>query len=156
MKFLVRSAAIGVSVAACGGSVAIPPPASTGGSTSSHSTTASSTASGHGGHAGAGSSGNGGALSGCTSDADCLAGETCNTSAGACVGTVAETCHQCACIDVLSMGGCANVCDMAENGTTIPNFCNGVPALPQCAKCLAGSCGGIPDPPDPNKPSACM
>jgi hypothetical protein len=95
---------------------------------------------------------------GCLSDADCLPGETCDTATGICMGTPVNgpSCHQCACIDLLSMGGCANVCDMAQNGTSTPNFCNGVAALPQCAKCLVDNCGTIANPPNPADPSACM
>jgi hypothetical protein len=54
------------------------------------------------------------------------------------------------------MGGCANVCKMGLNGTSTPNFCDGVSALPQCSKCLTDNCGGITDPPNPTMPSACM
>ena len=92
----------------------------------------------------------------CVSDADCAAGETCDTATGTCVGTNVPSCQQCACIDLLSMGGCANVCKMGLNGTSTPNFCDGVAALPQCAKCLADLCGSLPNPPNPSNPSACM
>jgi Cys-rich repeat protein len=97
-------------------------------------------------------------FAGCTADADCLAGETCDTTSGLCMGTptTEPSCQQCACTDILSMGGCANVCKMSLNGTTTPNFCDGVAALPQCAKCLSDNCGGITDPPDPTDPSTCM
>jgi Cys-rich repeat protein len=98
------------------------------------------------------------AFSGCLTDADCLAGETCDTATGVCTGTpVTEpSCQQCACQDVLAMGGCANLCKMGLNGTTTPNFCDGVSALPQCAQCLSDNCGSITNPPDPNSPAACM
>jgi hypothetical protein len=52
------------------------------------------------------------------------------------------------------MGGCADVC--SGSNLPVPNFCDGVPALPQCAKCLADQCGTILDPPDPSNPAACM
>jgi hypothetical protein len=65
------------------------------------------------------------------------------------------TCHQCACEDKLANGGCADVCDMTQNGTNTPNFCNGVNALPQCAKCLQDVCGALPDAPDPTDPTTC-
>jgi hypothetical protein len=59
-------------------------------------------------------------------------------------------------MDILSMGGCANVCKMGLNGTSTPNFCDGVAALPQCSKCLTDNCGGITNKPDPSSPSTCM
>jgi hypothetical protein len=60
-------------------------------------------------------------------------------------------------VDLLSMGGCANVCDSAQNGNpSTPNFCNSHAALPQCAKCLTDNCGGISGPPDTTDPSSCM
>jgi hypothetical protein len=95
---------------------------------------------------------------GCQADTDCLAGETCDTSNGTCGGTptTAPGCKQCACVDLLSAGGCANVCDDAQNGTSTPNFCNGTNALPQCAKCLMDNCSGASTPPVATDPSACM
>jgi hypothetical protein len=30
------------------------------------------------------------------------------------------------------------------SGASTPNFCNGVEALPQCAACIAASCGSDP------------
>jgi hypothetical protein len=81
---------------------------------------------------------------GCKSDADCQPGETCDTATGACTGapTTVISCQQCACINLLSMGGCANLCDSAQNGNPgSPNFCNMHAALPQCAKCLIDNCG---------------
>jgi hypothetical protein len=47
----------------------------------------------------------------------------------------------CACDTLLSGGGCGDICDMAKNGTTTPNFCNGVAALSQCTNCLMANCG---------------
>jgi Cys-rich repeat protein len=95
--------------------------------------------------------------SGCLSDAECLPGEICDTATGACIGgELPAGCRQCACVDLLSMGGCADICKMGRNGTTTPNFCDGVAALPQCARCLADNCGGITSPPDPSNPSACL
>jgi Cys-rich repeat protein len=96
---------------------------------------------------------------GCLADTDCLAGETCDSTTGVCTGTptTEPSCHQCACIDILSAGGCANLCDSAQNGNpNTPNFCNGVSALPQCAKCLTDNCGGITSPPEPTDPGACQ
>jgi hypothetical protein len=97
-------------------------------------------------------------VGGCSRDADCLQGEICNTVTGMCTVPPGpdHQCHQCACVDLLSEGGCANICDMAQSGTSTPNFCNGVAALPQCAKCLAANCSGITDPPHPSDPAACM
>jgi len=46
----------------------------------------------------------------------------------------------CACVTLLSGGGCADVCEMALEGTTTPNFCDGAPALSQCAMCLSTQC----------------
>jgi hypothetical protein len=121
------------------------------------------TASGKGGGpasgTGGGTAGAGGDCAcGCTSDNDCLAGLTCDTSTGVCMGTpINVTCHQCACVDVLSTGGCGDVCSMALNGTKTPNFCDGVPALHKCAQCLMDRCGnlGAENPPNPTDPSAC-
>jgi hypothetical protein len=41
---------------------------------------------------------------------------------------------------------------MGLNGTATPNFCDGVAALPQCAKCLMDSCPSA----DPAHPAACQ
>jgi Cys-rich repeat protein len=97
-------------------------------------------------------------FAGCMSDSECLAGKTCDSSTGVCIGTPTTEpgCKQCACMDVLAMGGCANVCKMGLNGTSTPNFCDGVNALPVCAKCLKDNCGGITNPPVATDPSACM
>jgi Cys-rich repeat protein len=93
----------------------------------------------------------------CANDAECLAGLYCDTTTGMCKGTnEAASCRKCACIYPVSMGGCANVCEMGLNGTSTPNFCDGVPALAQCAKCLANLCGSLSPPPDPSNPAACM
>jgi hypothetical protein len=50
------------------------------------------------------------------------------------------------------MGGCADVCKMGLNGTANPNFCDGVPALSQCTKCLQDHCPAA----DPKDPTSCM
>jgi hypothetical protein len=58
-------------------------------------------------------------------------------------------------VDLLSAGGCANLCDSAQNGSpNTPNFCNGVSALPQCSRCLQDSCAAAGA--DPTEPSACQ
>jgi hypothetical protein len=89
----------------------------------------------------------------CTSDSECAQGETCDAMTGVCQGAPTGGCHQCACVDLLSSGGCADVCDQAQNGNpNTPNFCNGVAALPQCAACLTDRCAGS----NPNDPSSCM
>jgi hypothetical protein len=90
----------------------------------------------------------------CVVDSDCLAGEYCDTTTGKCKGTIETSCQQCACIYPLSMGGCANLCK--TNGTATPNFCDGVPALPECKQCLLDHCGSLAPPPDPSNPAACM
>jgi hypothetical protein len=95
-------------------------------------------------------------FAGCLYDSDCSLGKLCDTATGKCTGTTEVTCHECACTQLLSMGGCADLCDSAQNGTTTPNFCNGVPALPQCAKCLVDLCAGITNGPIPNDPAACQ
>jgi hypothetical protein len=163
MKLFLSWVLVGVSVACvvtCGGNVVVDPPnaVAMGGSMSGNVGSTGPGMVGFGGSLAAGGSSGlgGGTFIGCTSDSDCLPGETCDTSTGVCVGMTGGTCHQCACIDILSNGGCGNVCDMAQNGTTIPNFCNGVAALPQCAACLADRCSNIPDPPNPSDPSSCM
>src|SRR5262249_60434771 len=48
-------------------------------------------------------------------------------------GGTAPSCNQCACVDLISAGGCADKCKMGTNGTTTPNFCDGVAALQQCS-----------------------
>jgi hypothetical protein len=163
MKLFLSWALVGVSVVCvvtCGGNVVVDPPNSVARGGSTVAGNVGSTGPGNVGLGGSlaagGSSGIGGSSVGCTSDADCLAGETCDTSTGVCVGMAGEGCYQCACVDLLSIGGCADICDMAKNGTTTPNFCNGVPALPQCAACLADHCGNIAFPPVPTDPSSCM
>jgi hypothetical protein len=163
MKLFLSWALVGVSVVCvvtCGGNVVVDPPRAVamGGSTVSGNVgSTGSSIVGFGGSIGTGCSNcGGGSTIGCTSDADCLAGETCDVSTGVCVGMTGSGCHQCACVDILSTGGCGDICDMAQNGTSTPNFCNGVSALPQCAKCLLDRCGNIPFPPNPTDPSACM
>jgi hypothetical protein len=52
------------------------------------------------------------------------------------------------------MGGCADKCKMGTNGTSTPNFCDGVSALAQCKACLADKCGMLNI--DPTYPAACM
>jgi hypothetical protein len=154
---------------ACTTVVVNPPPGSTVTSVGSAGVGGSGrgggTASGKGGGpaagTGGGTSGTGGDCScGCTSDNDCLAGLTCDTSTGVCMGMPIGdvTCDQCACVDVLSTGGCGDVCSMALNGTKTPNFCDGVPALHRCAQCLMDRCGnlGLETPPNPSDPSACL
>jgi hypothetical protein len=80
----------------------------------------------------------------------CTAGQTCTNNQ--CTGG-SGSCHQCACVDLLSAGGCADKCDSAQNGNpNTPNFCNGVSALPQCAACLADRCSSA----SPTDPSGCM
>jgi hypothetical protein len=48
----------------------------------------------------------------------------------------------CACDETSIGSGCGAICDGDKNGTGTPNFCNGVPALSQCAQCLSDVCGG--------------
>jgi Cys-rich repeat protein len=94
-------------------------------------------------------------FAGCAMDTDCAPGQTCAPSTSTCTGTptTMRSCHKCACVDLLSAGGCANLCDSAQNGNPqTPNFCNGTSALPQCAKCLAAECGVT----DTSSPSSCM
>lgn len=59
-------------------------------------------------------------------------------------GGVAVPCYTCACQKTLSFGGCADFCAMGVNGTTTPNFCDGVPALALCAMCIVNNCGSTP------------
>ncbi|MFT3768874.1 MAG: hypothetical protein QM820_25810 [Minicystis sp.] len=47
-------------------------------------------------------------------------------------------CVSCACSVSLANGGCLDVC---TGGTASPNFCDGAPALAQCAACLSANCG---------------
>lgn len=61
-------------------------------------------------------------------------------------GATAPACADCACA-LLSAGGCAELCDKHVAATAAPNFCNGVPALPQCANCMAERCGVTPSNP---------
>jgi hypothetical protein len=52
----------------------------------------------------------------------------------------------CACTTLMSAGGCADLCDDMENGNpNTPNWCNGAPALSQCAACLQSQCDIPPD-----------
>jgi hypothetical protein len=101
----------------------------------------------------------------CCTDADCTL--NCGTCGdGVCsapaFGCTEGTCHGCACLALMSQGGCADVCGGTVSSTTTPNFCQGVPALPQCAACLNTKCaaygvemdGGLGI--DPNNPAACM
>jgi hypothetical protein len=91
---------------------------------------------------------------GCVADTDCAPGYACDLTTGLCEPSDGPSCHQCACVDTLSEGGCANICDDTQNGTTTPNFCNGVSALPQCAKCLADNCAAAGA--NPTDPTGCM
>jgi hypothetical protein len=49
----------------------------------------------------------------------------------------------CACVTLMSAGGCGDVCSTMLNGATTPNFCEGMAPLAQCAACLAQNCGDI-------------
>jgi hypothetical protein len=94
------------------------------------------------------------APTGCTSNAMCATGEECDTTTGFCQPMTGTTCKQCACMDLLSAGGCANLCDSAQNGNpSTPNFCNGTNALPKCKQCLLDSCATFGA--DPTNPSGC-
>jgi hypothetical protein len=94
------------------------------------------------------------ALVDCVNSAECAQGQICDMATSLCVAAPPEmSCHQCACVDPLSMGGCAEVCK--SNGLAAPNFCDGVPALPTCAKCLMNHCGTIANPPILTDPAAC-
>ncbi len=47
----------------------------------------------------------------------------------------------CACTTLMSAGGCADLCDDAQNGNpNTPNYCNGSAALSQCSACLSSKC----------------
>jgi Cys-rich repeat protein len=153
----------GLLVVTCGGNVVVDSPAATGARSGNGGVPSSGLGGGGqpgclglpgecGGNTGVG----GGPLTGCTSDADCAAGAVCDTATGECVTGPAESCQQCACTDLGPQGGCGDICDMAKNGTMVPNFCNGVAALPQCANCLEQNCSGLATPPVPTDPSACM
>jgi hypothetical protein len=51
--------------------------------------------------------------------------------------------NKCACMDTTTAStpaGCADICTEPANGTTTPNFCNGVTALSQCLTCLTSIC----------------
>jgi hypothetical protein len=136
---MVTAPATLLALASCGGSVVVEPGSSTSGGGGMSSTTGVCETVGEG----------------CCSDADCPEGEWCEVSVGLCYweGT---TCQQCACQDLLSMGGCADRCKKGVNGTNTPDFCDGVSALPQCAKCLQDHCSLMPFPPDPTEPSSCL
>jgi len=71
----------------------------------------------------------------CQSDGDC-----CNADCDQTQGLCSPIDCACACMTLLSAGGCANICNMNLNGTTTPNFCNGAPALTQCTNCLMTTC----------------
>jgi Cys-rich repeat protein len=154
MKFFLSWALVGLSavcIVTCGGNVVVDPHSARAMGGSMVGTGPGMP--GIGGNGTAGSfNGLGGSTIGCVSDADCPAGEVCDTSTGMCMGTDPGGCHQCACVDLLSSGGCADICDLAQNGTNTPNFCNGVPALPQCAQCLADRCSLA----IPSDPAGCM
>lgn len=49
--------------------------------------------------------------------------------------------NTCACLDTDKATGCGAICDGDLNGTSNPNFCNGVPALAICSACLNDTCG---------------
>jgi hypothetical protein len=69
-----------------------------------------------------------------------------------CTSASAEmNCNECACVKLMSEGGCADICQ--SYNLPYPNFCDGVPALVQCAACLMVNCPGMVD---TMNPSACM
>lgn len=76
----------------------------------------------------------------CTGDAECCTGAcvdgTCGTTAGG-------ECFACACNFQNIEGGCADVCSAEYNGG-VPEFCQGLPAGPQCEICIVTTCGGNP------------
>src|SRR4051812_47491443 len=84
----------------------------------------------NGGNGGSSSNGGGGANGG---------GGTANGGGGGTGGST--SCFSCACDNLMSAGGCEDLCKMGVNGTTNPNFCDGASALSQCAACIASTCG---------------
>jgi hypothetical protein len=96
-------------------------------------------------------------FSGCAKNGDCAQGETCDTATGVCMGSalITRSCHECACEDLVAVGGCAEECTGNDAGGA-PNFCDGKSALSNCALCLADKCGNLASPPVPTNPAACM
>jgi hypothetical protein len=96
-------------------------------------------------------------FSGCAQNTDCAMGETCDTATGVCMGTalITFTCHQCACAELVNVGGCLEECTGNDAGTP-PDFCDGKSASSNCALCLADHCGGATSKPVPTDPAGCM
>jgi hypothetical protein len=47
----------------------------------------------------------------------------------------------CACMNTMANGGCADLCDDAQNGNpNTPNYCNMSAALSECSACLMTTC----------------
>ena len=71
------------------------------------------------------------------------------TECGACgetePGTDSETDDSCtcACVTLMSAGGCADLCSTLHNGVTVPNFCEAEAPLPECAACIEANCAGL-------------
>jgi hypothetical protein len=93
----------------------------------------SSSSGGAGGSIG-GAGGTGGSIGGAGGSAGGAGG-----SAGGAGGSAPDC--TCACTTLMSAGGCADLCDDAQNNNpNQPNYCNGSPALTMCATCLMNSC----------------
>ncbi len=110
------SAVFLIAIAGCGGKVVFEGPPS--GATS-----------------GGGEGGSGGGASLATGSTNTVGATSTSASTGG-----FTSCQQCACETFVANAGCADLCDGDLNGSGIPNFCNGVPALPQCQTCITKSC----------------
>jgi len=58
-------------------------------------------------------------------------------------GTATDDTCACACTDLMSAGGCADLCSTLKNGATSPNFCEGMAPLTMCGTCLAAHCSAL-------------
>ena len=65
------------------------------------------------------------------------------TEGGTETDTVPPDSCECACVTLMMQGGCADLCSILHNGSTVPNFCEGQVPLSQCAACLEANCVGL-------------
>ncbi len=93
--------------------------------------------------------------SGGESSAGGAGGTAGSPGAGGAGGSVTSADCTCACMTLMSAGGCADLCDDMQNGQMgTPNWCNGAAALTMCAACLGSKCSI--DPTDQGAQTSCM
>lgn len=120
-KVVLGLGGVAVWVAACGGNVVVDTPSGTGTATDTATESGTDTSTDTFSETGTDS------VSGTETSTDTVTGS-------------ALSCMQCACDMFLFQGGCEDICKVPIDGGTVPNFCDGAPALTMCAACIQMNC----------------